>query len=218
MAGANKFGNYVLWDAIERSGQSEKMHIEAAEFGVQHTFTIIEKNNEMTNFYHFANDSSDTKINQVYIANLDLLRVFIQHFNENVAKSSLLSSAYDLKFNIDPLAEGFTTKSDDIIFDKARAEFLTYMNKPDDKPKLLTPKFAHNDIYLSKRESECLYLYARGKIARDIAIMLGLSRRTVEHYLDKVKTKMGVASKNELIEKFFENLEDKMLKMNCINY
>lgn len=57
------------------------------------------------------------------------------------------------------------------------------------------------NIYLSQRESECLKLLVRGKTIKMSAKILGLSPRTVEHYLENVKIKMGVNTKFELIDK-----------------
>lgn len=56
-------------------------------------------------------------------------------------------------------------------------------------------------FYLSQREIECLQLSVRGKTAKQVANELGISRRTVEEYLDNIKIKMGVFSKAELINK-----------------
>lgn len=56
-------------------------------------------------------------------------------------------------------------------------------------------------IYLSKRETECLQWYVKGKTAKEIGQTLGLSYRTIQHYLENVKTKLGVNSKSQLIEK-----------------
>lgn len=58
-----------------------------------------------------------------------------------------------------------------------------------------------DSAYLSKREMECLELTVKGKTAKQIAKLLKISSRTVEEYLANVKTKMGVSSKSELIEK-----------------
>ncbi|WP_010302098.1 helix-turn-helix transcriptional regulator [Candidatus Odyssella thessalonicensis] len=54
--------------------------------------------------------------------------------------------------------------------------------------------------YLSKQESRCLKLLSTGKTAKEIAIFLGLSPRTVEGYLDNMKTKLGLSYQSELIE------------------
>lgn len=60
-----------------------------------------------------------------------------------------------------------------------------------------------NDFYFSKREQDILFHLTRGKTAREIALILGLSKRTVEHYLENTKAKTHAANKSELIEKVF---------------
>lgn len=64
-------------------------------------------------------------------------------------------------------------------------------------------KQTENKFYFSKREKDILYHLTRGKTAREIASVLGLSKRTVEHYLENTKIKTHSASKSELIEKVF---------------
>lgn len=54
--------------------------------------------------------------------------------------------------------------------------------------------------HLSKRELQCLQLSIRGKSARQAAIEMGISQRTVEEYLNNIKRKMGVKTKAEMIE------------------
>ncbi len=57
----------------------------------------------------------------------------------------------------------------------------------------------HNPIGLSTRELECLFLQLRGKTAKEIAEILKLSKRTVEYYIDNMKTKFGCFNKTELL-------------------
>lgn len=52
----------------------------------------------------------------------------------------------------------------------------------------------------TKREEQCLYYSVRGKSAREIGVVLNLSRRTVEQYLENVKFKMGVRTRSEMLE------------------
>lgn len=56
------------------------------------------------------------------------------------------------------------------------------------------------DIYYSKREVECILWYVRGKSARNIGNILGISQRTVEQYLASIKRKMNVKTKSELMD------------------
>lgn len=71
-------------------------------------------------------------------------------------------------------------------------------NKPDDLQYYSLDE-NHNFKGLSKRELECLFLILRSKSAKQIAYILGLSRRTVESYIDSIKLKFGVSNKSELI-------------------
>lgn len=56
-------------------------------------------------------------------------------------------------------------------------------------------------IPFTKRESECLFLLARGATIKKMAQILGLSPRTVEMYVNNLKYKLGVSYKSELVQK-----------------
>lgn len=208
-----KLGNYIIWDAIERSGKSDKMHKEAAEFGIQHTFTIIQKNEEGCDYFHFANNLPSKSINQIYLANLDLLKMFILHFKEHVGQSKILTSAYDYKFNIDVNAEGYMIKNSNhfkmdectkknflrelSLNNKTRNEFLQ-------NSQLTTCRSALENAGITPREQDILHHLIKGKTARGIAEILNISARTVEHHLMNIKSKMQVANKSELLQKILE--------------
>jgi len=57
-----------------------------------------------------------------------------------------------------------------------------------------------NEVPLSPREREVLFLVLRGKTSKLVAAGLGLSYRTVEEYMEAIKLKFGVRSKIELID------------------
>lgn len=65
----------------------------------------------------------------------------------------------------------------------------------------ITPGLQVGDVYLSKRELECLRHFARGKSVKATAALLKISPYTVGHYLQSIKFKMGVTYKNDLIDK-----------------
>ncbi len=54
-------------------------------------------------------------------------------------------------------------------------------------------------LSLSSREAQCLRMFVKGLSARAIGEELDLSRRTVESYLESVKSKLGCFNKTELI-------------------
>lgn len=59
--------------------------------------------------------------------------------------------------------------------------------------------------HITNREKDCLRYLVRGKTSKSIANMLGLSVRTIEFYIENLKSKFDVHSKEELIEKALED-------------
>lgn len=63
-----------------------------------------------------------------------------------------------------------------------------------------------DEVYYSELEIKILQLTIRGLTAKQIAQQLNLSPRTIEHRLEKIKSKAGVNSKSELVGKVFDTL------------
>lgn len=57
-----------------------------------------------------------------------------------------------------------------------------------------------DNIKLSDRQSEVLFYLLRGKTIKQIAILLNLSSRTTEDYLEQLKNKFNVSNRYELID------------------
>ena len=57
---------------------------------------------------------------------------------------------------------------------------------------------------LSNQQLECLYYLVTGKTIKKIAETMNLSARTVEHYLETVKSKLCCKTREELIKKAFQ--------------
>lgn len=193
MVDEKKFGDFFVWDGIEFSGKSAQMCQEAGEFGIHNPFTIIQRNKESLDYYHFANDSHNKQINQIYLANFDLLKLFISHFNESISHSRFLKNAHELTIDIDSIPQK-TFEDSSIFYD--REEFLKVLgiDKKDHVVKV-------GDISLSKRQAEILKLVHKGKTFKEIARILNLSPRTVGHYFETIKMKFNVYTRSELIGK-----------------
>lgn len=61
----------------------------------------------------------------------------------------------------------------------------------------------HGITRLSKTEQECLYYYFHGFSAKETALKMGLSFRTIESYLANIKDRFGCKTKLELRKKIF---------------
>lgn len=59
---------------------------------------------------------------------------------------------------------------------------------------------AFRNEYLTKREADVLKHLSLGKTAKSVGRDLNISFRTVETYIDTIKSKLGVSSKREIIE------------------
>lgn len=62
----------------------------------------------------------------------------------------------------------------------------------------------NNNLHLAPREEECLYYLLRGMSSKEIGKMLNLSYRTIEFYLEKLKTKFSCRKTSQLIIKASE--------------
>jgi DNA-binding CsgD family transcriptional regulator len=62
------------------------------------------------------------------------------------------------------------------------------------------PLLSSNSNGLSKRQMECLFYITKGRTIKQIATILGLSPKTVEHYLESIKLKLNCSSRAELID------------------
>jgi DNA-binding CsgD family transcriptional regulator len=57
---------------------------------------------------------------------------------------------------------------------------------------------------LTQRQIDCLYHLVKGMTVKEIALTLEISAKTVEHYLDIVKTKLNCRSRSQLVSKALE--------------
>ena len=65
-------------------------------------------------------------------------------------------------------------------------------------------KIILNNAILSRRETACAFYLAKGFSAKQIAIKLGISSRTVQTHLDHIKEKTGCKFSSELVEQLFD--------------
>lgn len=66
------------------------------------------------------------------------------------------------------------------------------------------PGLIIDDVYFDERDQQILYLTVRGKTAKNIARIISISHRTVEHRIEKIKLKLSVATRSELIDKVID--------------
>ena len=155
------------------------------------TIIVIEKEKNPVEFLGFA-ASNKSHLASIAFNHPSLLRAFGAHFKKQL--SPILSQMGEEPGFLPELkGEDYYIGSPIVpeLDKKANLAFLADLG---------LQKELEQIFQLSSREKECLHFLVKGKTAKETAALLGLSPRTVESYLDHIKTKWGCWSKQELFE------------------
>lgn len=153
-------------------------------FQVDHTFLMLEKTEGRVEGFLFGAKESKSQTSFNYMNYLDVLKKFNSYFTREM--STVLGKMHADRFNIKN-AKG---KS---FFERDRGLPLAANDKiSQDFLKMISP--------LSPQEERCLSLFRQGYSAQATASIMGLSRRTVEHYFETIKRKLGCYSKWDLLK------------------
>lgn len=172
---------YVFTSIGGNAQDSEKLF---ERFQMYHLLINIKHLGQDLEGFVFASKGRSTECTMALYPKLEMMNKFIKHFKRE-AKSLLgkmMRDGINLKaakgkafFQVDPKLPLSNTDPEALKFLKALAP-------------------------LSAREHQCLELFKQGNSAQSTAAILGLSQRTVEHYFDNIKNKLGCKSKWELLD------------------
>lgn len=156
-----------------------------------HHFLIIRKESaDLAQGFGFASSKRSPQLNSVYLNHLPLLNHFIDHYLEGNAKHQ--RAANEVAIQIRPAKYAISQGPAELLSPKQGIQILE--------------NFGFDSLFLAAaqkltgREREVMALCMQGKSAREIAGILHLSIRTIEHYVDSSKTKLAVHSKAQLIQ------------------
>jgi DNA-binding CsgD family transcriptional regulator len=218
----NLKNSFVMWDFIEVKGLSAKIYQEAADlFNIKHLFSIVEDAPSGRHYYNFASNTNDLSINQIYYANLDLLHKFIQYFKEKANESKELSACHKIKFQIEIPDKKIITLSNGMLNDKDRCDFLESIDSPCGKQGteilndriILKNKNIDKLVKLTKQQTKCLHLLAAGYTNKQIASSLELSIRTVENYLNNIRTTLDCHTSKDLLVLYYAQTKNTIFKL-----
>lgn len=182
-------GNY-LWQGLPNQ---QTMYQDLRDkFKIDCGITCIQKHEDCDEFFYFGANKNQYEILNFYLNHFYLLQRFILYFKDNFMD----------------IAETHLNKR--IIFPARKDNFLTTTLKEINKP-LFYEQTDFNryylsglisNIYLTRREVECLKWYIEGKTAPEIAIILSMSSRTVETHLNRIRSKTNCFSRGQLCSHF----------------
>lgn len=153
-------------------------------FKMDNTFLMLEKNEGQVEGFLFATKPTQKQATSNYLNYLDLLKKFNGYFTREM--SGILGKMH---------ADGFNLKTTKAAKFFERDDGLPLASK--DK---VSQDFLKTISLLSPQEERCLALFRMGNSAQATASIMGLSRRTVEHYFENIKNKVGCYSKWDLLK------------------
>lgn len=157
------------------------------QFNINFNIHLLKKTSEYVEGYGFGTHTKLHLRDEHLLNELSLLKQFIKCFreeNKNIFKI-IYDNQVDLASHIGPT---FYENTNPFKLSKNRDDFLK--------------KIGFEEVLtLSSQERQVFKSLANGFPAQHIAKELFLSKRTVEHYIEKIKDKLFINSRVELIEK-----------------
>ncbi len=180
---------YSLTRAVTLVSAMPSQHAEAAAMrthcNLDHKFDITVKTDEYLDVFGFATHAYNDKIIGFYFHNMDLLKRFTEYFLEasQTLQSTLLSPGNH--FHYPDHKKIFFKPAEE---KKARHDSFVF-NRHSLKKAALSPK-----------EHEVLLYLQQGYASKDIARAMDISTRTAESHIFRLKKRLGVYSKYQLIQ------------------
>lgn len=150
-----------------------------------HTLCILNQTSRGSEWYFLATSATSKKSIDTYITKINAIYSYLKDFKHQ-AKSILQEN---LEYCVD-----LTVLKEKPFYAAERLLDLSVF-MPNDHLDIADPD-------ISPREHECLSHLLQGKTVKETAQCLGLSPRTVEEYLQRLKQKLGCRYNRDLIKLF----------------
>ncbi len=185
------------------------------KFNTDHLVYFVKHSLGQTNLFTFGVPPENTKFNREFLINEDYFQHFALHFFDKA--KHLIKEAKKQKLYFDHNI--FEDVSPNTIFEKNEQ-----LKSNDLETKRFYLDGEYEDIYLTKREKDCIMLLKQGFNYYEIAKNLNLSRKTVQQYIDAIRIKLNCQSKSHLLSlvnqskliDMFPN-DNPITKNNCSN-
>ncbi|MCK4608135.1 MAG: helix-turn-helix transcriptional regulator [Gammaproteobacteria bacterium] len=169
-------------------------------FKIGNGIEIAEKYENHYDVFWFDSKTND-RLTDFYFEHFDILEQFILYFYSQAA--TLINRNERHKIIVPTRNSGY----ENFVQEAANKMYENNAGLTDLQKKLALTRYPmrHNGkiTNLSAKEFNCLHYLARGYSQKEIGRTCGISDRTVESHLDKIKGKLNIYNKKELIELFY---------------
>ena len=187
----------VFWDLHEEAILTDDM---LNKVGLKQGICVFRRKDDFVDVFYIATTQKDgPNIYGIYLNNPTLIFRLIGFFQEKILpalpmenKDFLLPYMDGCVLKLPPVPSADHAQEMSDFFDATQLKKFT-LHKGD------------QEFSLSLRELQCLHHLSQGDSSKDIALALGLSFRTVEHYLLNIRNKTDCRDKAELIALYRKN-------------
>lgn len=164
----------VLWSTLP----NQHVFQVAKQLKIDHGIFIIKPQQDCCEFLAFGTTPNNYQIINTYLTNMDFLNKFGDSFKEKAR--SLIKTGEENKIFLPYHKNKLSSVND------------TNLTSLFDYTSRTSPK-------LTLRQQSCVHLLLQGKTIKEIAICLNLSPRTIETYINNLKSKFKCQNKTQLI-------------------
>lgn len=193
---------YYLWPPYSKK---EVFSYGRDEFNSDNGITVIEKQKDFCEFFFFSGDTDNVGLTNLFINNIDLLKRFTIYFKDKANK--ILISVEKNKITItDHYNDWVACDKEFSSINNATSKYYRdlFIDTTTIKkyPLIMEKK---EIVTLSAREIDCAIGLLEGKTSKEIANKLRVSTRSIEAYLENLKSKLNCYKKSELIDVLLKN-------------
>lgn len=158
-------------------------------FNLGHPIFFIERYKDYTDVFAYSTVANNAGIVNFYLNNLDILEKFKFYFKDKARK--LIDKS---------------TKNRILIPEHMRLDFNTINNTENLKEQFINQLDIKNyilpgkNISITKREIETIKNIISGRTIKEVAKQMMISPRTVEDYLNSLRTKLRLQKKSDIIQ------------------
>lgn len=175
----------ALWSALP----NQSIFKLAKEWDIDHGMYIMYPSDNGCEVYSFATSKEHRSVINFYLNNLDVMEYFCKQFKAQFKSELQKSELFKISIPANPKAPNLYDMSD--VRDTIQYGLLN----------LMADKFS-----LSSKKIKCIQQLLNGATAKEIALHLNLSHRTIEDYIEGIRIKFGARNKADLIIKILKYL------------
>lgn len=168
----------------------------ARNFSFQYALHILERDVDHQHLYTFQFNLKEADFLHLVLNKIDYIKHFLKIYRKKMGGVIEVGMLPKNRLIL-PFGEDAKNKINEI----SRVLF----SNPMDTLKLIR-KNTQISLSIPPKQARCLMLLSKGYSAKQIALEMGLSIRTVEHYLERLRQKLACRSSKEMIALYYSQI------------